>query len=285
MRRLQTQVHVSRRRPAAALAVAFAIGVVALEPGGADATAVQPAEFGVYPLPANFSMYEPEGLRQSCLFHGLPEHCGGEPSIGVDVSTNTAMAQMMLTTARIRWDDSQQPPAATWTNVSYTGFDWTGDPDGSTDRATGRTFNVQLCPSVACNPTPGTRRVGIASTDDDGASWNQPSEVVSPYADKPVIGSGPYHSPAPAAASYPSAVYLCAGDDSTGRAATRTATAATTAGTRGDRQRWRARGQARVCHSRERSRSMVTGSSICRSSTAAAGRGWRPAATMARRGA
>jgi len=36
---------------------------------------------------------------------------------------------------------------------------------------------------------------------------------VSPYADKPVIGSGPYHSPAPAAASYPSAVYLCAGDD------------------------------------------------------------------------
>jgi hypothetical protein len=102
---------VSGRRLAAALAVAFAIGVGAIEPSGA--AAAQPAEFGVYAVPASFSMYEPERLRQSCLFHGLPEHCGGEPSIGIDVSTNTAMVQMILTTARIRWDDSQKPPPTT----------------------------------------------------------------------------------------------------------------------------------------------------------------------------
>jgi hypothetical protein len=132
----------------------------------------------------------------------------------VDVNTNAAMVQMMLTTARIHWDDTRQPPAATWSNVSYRGFVSTGDPVGSTDGATGRTFNVQLCPNLPPCAVNGVDRViGIASTDDDGASWNQPSEVLSPYADKPVIGSGPYHAPAPETAAYPSATYLCAGDD------------------------------------------------------------------------
>jgi hypothetical protein len=173
----------------------------------------QPAEFAVYPLPPNFAMYETEQLRQSCIRHGLAEHCGGEPSIGVDPFTNSAMLQMMLTTARIHWDDSQQPPVATWANVSYTGFVSTGDPVGATDRATGRTFDVQLCPDAPpCLVTATDRVIGVVSTDDDGASWNEPSRVLSPFADKPVIGSGTFHVPAPAGASYPSAVYLCAAD-------------------------------------------------------------------------
>jgi hypothetical protein len=168
---------------------------------GAPAASAPSAEFAVYPLPHYFQMYETEQLRESCVAHGLPPECGGEPSIGVDPFTNKAMVQMMLTTARIGWDDSQKPPAATWTNVSYTGFVTTGDPVGTVDRATGRTFDVQLLRG----------RVGVASSDDDGATWNDASYAFTPDPDKPVIGSGPYHGPAPAGASFPSAVYLCVG--------------------------------------------------------------------------
>ncbi len=166
------------------------------------AMAVEPVEFVNYPVPSDFAMYETDQLRQSCLNHGLAEHCGGEPSIGVNPFTNSAMLQMMLTTARVRWDDTQQPPPATWTAVSYTGFVTTGDPVLTTDRITGRTFVGQL------------RRAGthIVSTDDDGATWNEPTLVANPNSDKPVIGSGPWHAPAPAGASFPSAVYVCMAD-------------------------------------------------------------------------
>jgi hypothetical protein len=152
-------------------------------------------------------MNEPPGLIASCLGHGLLVHCGGEPSIGVDLATNTAMMQMMLTTARIQWDDSQIPPAATWTNVSFTGFGRTSDPVSSTDTATGRTLQVQLCPDSPCNST-----VGIVTTDDDGATWSEPVRLGAPFPDKPVVGSGPYHDPTPAGVSFPSAVYMCAAD-------------------------------------------------------------------------
>jgi hypothetical protein len=173
----------------------------------APPVSAQSADFAVYPVPPDFPMYETEQLRQSCLSHGLLEHCGGEPSIGVNPFTNSAMLQMMLTTARIRWDDSQDPPAATWTAVSYTGFVRTADPVLITDRATGRTFNGQTNPDF---PFEGI--TGIVSTDDDAASWNERSQVVSPNPDKPVLGSGNYHAPAPAGASYPSAIYHCVAD-------------------------------------------------------------------------
>jgi hypothetical protein len=179
----------------------------------ASPVSAQSAEFAVYPVPPGFQMFEPEGLRQSCIRHGLPPDCGGEPSIGVDPFTNNAMLQMMLTTARLSWDDTQEPPAATWTSVSYTGFPSTADPVLTTVQSTGRTFNLQLCPVLPpCRVNPTDSQIGVVSTDDDGASWNEPSRVLSPFADKPVIGSGAYHGPAPAGASYPSAVYVCAAD-------------------------------------------------------------------------
>jgi hypothetical protein len=200
------------------MVVSLAAVAMVVIPAAKSQTAVaraqgQPAEFAVYPVPTGFQMFEPEGLRQSCVNHGLPEDCGGEPSIGVDLFTNNAMLQMMLTTARLSWDDAQQPPAATWTSVSYTGFPSTSDPVLTTDRSTGRTFDVQLCPygrPCAVNPT--DRVIGVVSTDNDGASWNEPSRILSPFADKPVIGSGAYQAPAPAH-FYRSAVYVCAADD------------------------------------------------------------------------
>jgi len=76
----------------------------------AEAVLTQPVEFVNYPVRADFPFYETEQLIQSCLSHGLPEHCGSEPSIGVNLATNNALIQMMLTTARIDWDDSQNPP-------------------------------------------------------------------------------------------------------------------------------------------------------------------------------
>jgi hypothetical protein len=188
----------SRSLVAPFVMLALALGL------SAPPASAQSAGFAAYPVPGDFQFYETEQLRESCVKHGLPPDCGGEPSIGVDPFTNNAMMQMMLTTARIRWDDSQQPPAATWSNVSYTGFQSTGDPVGAVDRATGRTFDVQLC-----WPTPDC--VEVASSDDDGATWNAASYLTSPDPDKPVFGSGPYHAPAPAGVSFPSAVYLCVG--------------------------------------------------------------------------
>jgi hypothetical protein len=187
------------RRSAAAALCALFIAAAFAAPAGAVAATPQPAEFAVYQRPPDFQMYETEQLRQSCINHGLPPDCGGEPSIGVNPFTNNAMVQMMLTTARIGWDDSRQPPAATWTNVSYTGFVTTGDPVGTVDRATGRAFDVQLLRG----------RVGVATSDDDGATWNDASSVFIADPDKPVIGAGPYHGSAPAGASFPSAVHVC----------------------------------------------------------------------------
>src|SRR6266508_1162438 len=173
----------------------------------AQAVLTQPVEFVNYPVPADFPFYETEQLIQSCLSHGLPEHCGGEPSIGVNLATNNALIQMMLTTARINWDDSQNPPVATWTPVSFTGFVRTADPVLTTDRTTGRTFNVQMNPDF-----PGQGATGIVSTDDEGATWNESIRIYSPDPDKPSVGSGPYHDPQPTTTTYPSAVYFCIGD-------------------------------------------------------------------------
>jgi hypothetical protein len=59
---------------------------------------------------------------------------------------------------------------------------------------------------------PGQGSTGIVSTDDEGATWNESIRIYSPDPDKPSIGSGPYHDPRPAWATYPSAVYFCIGD-------------------------------------------------------------------------
>jgi hypothetical protein len=236
-------------------------------------------------VPPGFELFEPEGLRQSCINHGLPEQCGGEPSIGVDRFTNDAMLQMMLTTARIRWDDSQQPPAATWTNVSYTGFSSTSDPVLATDHATGRTFNVQLCPyGSPCRINATDRVIGVVSTDDDGATWNPPSRVLSPFADKPVTGSGPYHAPTPAGASYPSAVYVCAQDGLNFPAAPTYCYRSDDGGQTWGPPSVANPGEGAACPSLVRSRLTGTGPCTSRSSTAVAFRGCPSAMTMAMRG-
>jgi hypothetical protein len=176
-----------------------------IENAGAPQT---PIQFINYPRPPDFPMFVTSELRQSCLAHGLQEDCGGEPSIGLNPATGNMMLQMMLTTARVHWDDSQNPPAATWQNVSNTAFRNTGDPILWVDRGTGRTFAGQLRGSLGGSQ--------IAFTGDDGATWHELTLVQTPNPDKPTLGTGPYHEPVPPGAGvlYPNAVYYCVADSS-----------------------------------------------------------------------
>ncbi len=200
-RKAMHRPHQGWKRRCALVAVAAAVAVLAA-PAAAWAPANQPIGLVNYPRPADFPMYVTPQLTQSCINHGLLPDCGGEPSIGVDRFTKNAMLQMMLTTARVRWDDTHSPPTATWENVSDTEFITTGDPFLWTDPATGRSFELQL------------RGFGgqVAFTDDDGASWSPIVVVQTPQPDHPTLATGPYHQPAPPGAGtvYPNAVYYCA---------------------------------------------------------------------------
>jgi hypothetical protein len=111
------------------------------------------------------------------------------------------MFLMGLDTARVRWDDTADPPAATWTNVSADITSRTSfDPILWTDRATGRTFVAQLAGEFSLT----------AFTDDDGGTWTttQPPSAF-PAFDHQTIGGGVYPSPV-ANPVYPSQVWYCA---------------------------------------------------------------------------
>lgn len=83
-------------------------------------------------------------------------------TLGSDFDTVLAVYTGLLTTARVRWDDSQSPPLATWTNVSFLPTSLvTLDPILWTDPVTGRTFVAQLAGEVSI----------AAYTDDDGGRW------------------------------------------------------------------------------------------------------------------
>jgi hypothetical protein len=131
-------------------------------------------------------------------------HSAGETSIGVNPASNAAMFLMSLNTARVVWNDASSPAAAVWTNVSYPlTSKVTLDPILWTDRATGRTFVVQLEGEASLT----------AYTDDDGATWH-PGGLPSaaPAFDHESVGGGVYAQPAPpgAARGYPNALYYCA---------------------------------------------------------------------------
>jgi hypothetical protein len=129
----------------------------------------------------------------------------GEPSIGVDVRPNhdAVMYQAGLYTIRAKFDDTTQPAGVTWTDVSDVPLETTFSEDAilDVDRATGRTFVSQL--TAACSAG--------AVSDDDGATWTSaPKPCQTPAgADHQTIGAGPFHSPLPQGAVYPSAAYYC----------------------------------------------------------------------------
>ena len=126
----------------------------------------------------------------------------GEPSIGVDENTGTAMYIAGLQTLRVEIQDAGGP-TATWTDVSAPLTSLiTLDPILYTDQQTGRTFVSQLLGTTSL----------MEYTDDDGATWT-PSQGggIASGIDHQTVGGGP---PAPGGlvgplTSYPHMVYYC----------------------------------------------------------------------------
>jgi hypothetical protein len=157
-----------------------------LVPSGTRAASTLPIAFKHYQAPAGFSF----------------AHEAGETSIGVNPVTNNAMFLMSLDTARVHWNDAVNPPAATWTNVSYLPTRVvTLDPILYTDRVTRRTFVNQLIGEASI----------LAYTDDDGGHWTitQPP-FAAPSFDHETLGGGTYHAPLATGIGYTNTVYYCA---------------------------------------------------------------------------
>ncbi|MCW2867975.1 MAG: hypothetical protein JWR20_2163, partial [Marmoricola sp.] len=140
----------------------------------------------------------------------------GEPSLGVDHKTGTAMFQAYLSTYKATFDDSTSPAKATWSDVSATAANGCAvggtkslDPIGFTDPKTGRTFESQLAgvTSLTCY------------TDDDGKTWHPSTGGGIPSGvDHQTIGGGPYPAGTLGTlptSSYPHAVYYCSQDIAT----------------------------------------------------------------------
>lgn len=129
------------------------------------------------------------------------ESGAGEPSIGVNWKTGTAMYQSGLRTMAVTWDKND---VATWTDRSFIlESASTLDPILYTDGRTGRTWVSQL--AVNCSL--------LSYTDDDGGAWT-PTTGCGPgvYVDHQTVGAGPYSGGGllgPLTA-HPNAVYYCA---------------------------------------------------------------------------
>jgi archaellum component FlaF (FlaF/FlaG flagellin family) len=139
----------------------------------------------------------------------------GEPSIGVDPTTNAALYQAGLSTFKATFSDATNPATASWADVTANAAD--GCPQGDTtsldpilytDRVTGRTFESQLSgvDSLTCY------------TDNDGANW-KPSQGggIPSGVDHQTLGGGPFAASDPlnTVNSYPRAVYYCSQDIAT----------------------------------------------------------------------
>lgn len=159
-----------------------AAGVVSITPAGAQ----------------SFTIYTPPD--------GTPgKHTADEPSIGANWNSGAIMYLALLTTLRVNFDDTQSPPAATWTDVSapLTSID-SFDPILFTDSVTGRTIVSQLSPAEGeCSLS--------ELTDNDGAAWTPDVGCGPPSGiDHQTVGGGPFALiPPPPAPTYPHAVYYC----------------------------------------------------------------------------
>ncbi|HEV7891071.1 MAG TPA: sialidase family protein [Pyrinomonadaceae bacterium] len=136
------------------------------------ATPTPPPTTAVPPTYQNFAA--PSGLGESA----------GEPTVGVNWKTGTAMFVSALQTLRVRFNDSVAPATATWEDVSapLTSVN-TLDPILFTDGAAGRTFVSQLAGPASL----------MEYTDDDGATWT-PSQGsgINSGVDHQTVGGGPY---------------------------------------------------------------------------------------------
>lgn len=163
--------------------------------------------------PANvFTVYSPPAQYTDAY--------AAEPSIGSDWHSGDAMYLADQQVLKVAFDDSTEPAASTWSDVSAGStlttltvpstpatnrVAVTLDPILYTDSTTGRTFVSEL--AGACSL--------MEFTDSDGASWT-PSQGCGPPAsfDHQTVGGGPYSSiggvTPPANPVYPHAIYYCA---------------------------------------------------------------------------
>ena len=146
----------------------------------------------------------------------------GEPTIGVNWETGSAMFMAWFETLRVKFDDTASPAPATWEDVaSPYQPPASADPMLFTDsdagpHRTNRTFTSQLLGKVS----------GMSYTDDDGATWT-PSQGsgINSGVDHQTIGGGPYarnadgtikvgavQRPGPDGKVYPHAVYYASQD-------------------------------------------------------------------------
>jgi hypothetical protein len=149
--------------------------------------------------------------------HTPPDGIGqgaGEPSIGVNARTGSAMFIAGTETLRTDFDDCTSPAAAQWQDVSALQTSQvTFDPILFTDRTTGRTFVSQLLPSKVSL---------LAFSDNDGITWS-PSQGagINSGVDHQTIGGGPFAPGAvTAAATYPHILYYCSQDVALAQCAT-----------------------------------------------------------------
>ncbi|MFL6239770.1 MAG: hypothetical protein ACJ735_09825 [Actinomycetes bacterium] len=136
---------------------------------------------------------------------GLHRPNAGEPSVGVNWATGNVMFMAGTQMTRLTYNHLR-PPTPTPTDVTpgvqVGGQDAILNEDAIlfTDRETHRTWALGLLLAGSYE----------FYSDDDGAHWT-PAVAISVPAlpDHETLGSGPYHSPAPAH-TYPHAVYYCA---------------------------------------------------------------------------
>jgi hypothetical protein len=113
----------------------------------------------------------------------------GEPTIGANWETGSAMFIAFFETLRVRWDDTASPAPATWQDVAATNTSLvTADPILFTDsdagrHRTNRTFVSQLLGKASA----------MAFTDDDGANWTiSQGSGINSGVDHQTVGGGPY---------------------------------------------------------------------------------------------
>ena len=113
----------------------------------------------------------------------------GEPTIGVNWNSGSAMFISGLQTLRAKWDDVGSPAPASWDDVSAPTTSLRSlDPILFTDSDTGphrtnRTFVSQLLGKASA----------LAYTDDDGVTWNiSQGSGINSGVDHQNIGGGPY---------------------------------------------------------------------------------------------
>lgn len=184
-------MHHARRLSAAAL-IALGGVIIASGAGHADAAPVVSVANGNLDV----HQYHPPA--------GTPgENTAEEPSIGSDHSTDTNMYLSGLHTFAVKFDDTVQPAADSWQDVSFPTTSQTSlDPILFTDTNFSRTFVSQLTGADSLT----------AFTDNDGTTWTASNGGGVPFGfDHQSIGAGPYNPAGvpPQSTVFGDAVFYC----------------------------------------------------------------------------